>query len=246
MRIVGGTKADPREFPWQIGLVRSYGVGRITYPICGGTIISERYVVTAAHCTAGVQSGGFTFAIHYGSDSRIPSRETLVDVEAVIDHPGYNDGKSLDHDISLLRLAQPLEFSNDVSPACFPTVGRDLTGEIGIITGWGDTSDGGRPSNDLLKVELPIISTQQCARQWYNQLTYPDGKLCCEASRQKDSCQGDSGGPLVTELEGSYELSGVVSYGQGCASSFPGVYTRVGHYMSWIESVIAGDKTCPR
>lgn len=238
-RIVGGTATEPREFPWQIGLIIKYRNGGMTYPVCGGTIVSPSYVITAAHCTHGRDSS-MTFAVHYGTDNRRPTRESMIDVADIFDHEQYND-RRINNDISILKLAKPLEFSDSVGPACLPDPEEDFSGMDGVVSGWGNLRSGGRSPNVLHKVTLPVMKDWYCTLKW-KWAFRRDTMLCARPLLGKDSCQGDSGGPYVVEVDGHFKLAGVVSFGNGCAKlGWPGVYTRVSSYVPWIMNIISSD-----
>merc|ERR1719221_1286415 len=225
-RIVGGEETEEHEYPWQVGLVSASG----SHPWCGGTLISSQHVLTAAHCTDG--SSPSSIAVLLGEHKIDDSQYNRVAISAITDHPGYNSG-TLDSDFSILTLAEPVTFSNSISPACLPaTTSKDYAGHVATVSDWGTLSSGGNQPTVLNDVDVTIQTNQACNDAYGNQIT---DNMICAASPGKDSCQGDSGGPLVTQENNHYTLVGVVSWGYGCAmASYPGVYARVTAQMNWI------------
>ncbi|XP_037084999.1 proclotting enzyme-like [Pollicipes pollicipes] len=231
-RIVGGVQTEVNEYPWQAGLVSPGG----TRTYCGGTVINNRYVLTAAHCTAGSSASRIQVLLR---EHRIGTSdgELRFSVSQIIDHPAYSSASSSGYDFSLLKLSTTINFSalnNKVAPACLPSSG-DFVNVDAVVSGWGTTSSGGSQATALREVTVRTQSNNQC-RQAYS--TINDSMLCAGVSGGgKDSCQGDSGGPLVTLVGGRYNLIGVVSWGSGCAlANYPGVYARVTYVKTWIDN----------
>jgi len=231
-RIVGGVATEANEYPWQVALVSSSG----SRPFCGGTLISNTHVLTAAHCTAGSSAGSISVLV---GEHRIDDNSfTRVPLSAITDHPDYNDN-TLDNDYSILTLATPVEFSSTVAPACLPADNsKDFAGEMATVSGWGRLSSGGNQPTVLNEVDVTVQSNTQCMTAYGNSIT---SNMICAADSGKDSCQGDSGGPLTTMENGKCAVIGVVSWGYGCAvDGFPGVYARVTEKMDWILANTSG------
>ncbi|XP_015509702.1 melanization protease 1 isoform X2 [Neodiprion lecontei] len=257
-KIFGGNKTSVFEFPW-MALI-GYDVGKRDPEFrCGGSLISKRYVLTAAHCVTGLSSSlrlvGVRIGEHDLSKERDCNYEEGVEiacaaryqdflVEKSYAHSGYNREK-LHNDIALIRINGDADFQPDsVRPICLP-IGNAATIQRQklIVTGWGTTESGYR-SQDLLKVKLPVMPNPKCA-SFYNNLSNPLDisykQLCAGGSNQMDSCSGDSGGPaqfpgLYFNGQPRYIQFGIVSFGprQCGIEGFPGVYTRVPYYMDWI------------
>ena len=102
------------------------------------------------------------------------------------------------------------------------------------VTGFGTTREGGSSSDKLMEVEVPVVSNAQCSNSYPGYITF---NHICAGKEGKDSCQGDSGGPLFWSSNSKFYLTGIVSFGQGCARpNYPGVYTRVTSYLNWIKT----------
>ncbi|XP_071512845.1 trypsin-1-like [Panulirus ornatus] len=233
-RIVGGQETEVNEYPWQIGLVTSsYNL------ICGGSIISKDWVLTAAHCVDGSNVAFVLIGDHDFTSGSDTSTARLAAVEQVISHPRYNS-RTMDNDIALLKLRDSLEFSREVAPVCLPPdLDNQYVGVTATVTGWGATSEGSSLSPQLQEVDVPVLSNAVCSSS-YSSIT--SNMVCAGFSEGgKDSCQGDSGGPMVYMDTNNYVQIGVVSFGRGCARpGYPGVYARVTEYMGWISSNTGG------
>ncbi|KAI5646906.1 trypsin domain-containing protein [Phthorimaea operculella] len=233
-RIVGGVEAGIDEFPW---------MARLTYFkrfYCGGMLINDRYVLTAAHCVKGFM--WFMIKVTFGEHDRCNSTaqpETRFVLRAIANKFTLTN---FDNDIALLRLNEKVPISESIQPICLPALNtKDLyVGVKAVASGWGTLSEEGKVSCTLQEVEVPVISNEECRRTKYTATMITDNMLCAgfPQTGQKDSCQGDSGGPLIAERKQDkrYELIGVVSWGNGCArAGYPGVYTRVTNYLDWIR-----------
>jgi secreted trypsin-like serine protease len=231
-RIVGGVKTDIKEHPWQVAL-RFKG----TFS-CGGSIIAQRWVLTAAHCF-GAPARGADWRVKAGATNHQTSG-TWAEVERVIVHAKFNP-TTFENDIALIKLKAPA--AGKVIPLA------DAAATIGVgqpleVTGWGATKEDGDGSSGLLKANVPYVDPTKCNEpESHNGSIRPS--MMCAGQREGgiDSCQGDSGGPLVWRTPDGPVLVGVVSFGEGCARKLKyGVYTRVSAYRSWIDSAIAADR----
>ncbi|UXI15362.1 putative serine hydrolase [Sarcoptes scabiei] len=245
--IVGGKESDPYTWPWAVALYRVRN-GRKIFQ-CGASIISDRYILTAAHCVVRNKEKSIdpkNFVVKVGAhDLRNSGVFKLLD--AVIVHENYNAQYHND-DIALLRLKISLDFENElrVGPVCLPSPGSDMDIREGTPTtmiGWGlhDPMDF-TPSSQLYQVTVPVYNKEEC-RQTYTKLLNPNNyfdfdNVICAAHREggKDTCQGDSGGPMLLSMpNGQHYQIGIVSFGYGCAKKgYPGVYTYVPNYLKWI------------
>lgn len=231
-RIVGGTDAQPGEFPWQVALVLD-GYPAAAGQFCGASIIDESHLLTAAHCL--VATGPGDFYVRAGQISLLGTVSVQNrSVSAVILHQEY-DSFSQANDIAVVRLQQPLDLSGpDAQSVELPDQNEFgfEPGDILTVTGWGDTSEGGTGSTVLKKVNVPAINLNTCNSSLFYSGSVLPGMLCAGIGG-RDSCQGDSGGPLVRDRL----QIGVVSWGYGCARpNRPGVYTDISFYRDWIET----------
>lgn len=228
-RIVGGHATTIEEHPHQV-LMRKFG-----RQWCGGSIISNNKVLTAAHCLRKSMEPSI-LSILAGSTNRLDSHNGQIrHVANFVIHPDY-DPFDLPNDIAVLFLKTPLVFGSKVRAIALPTPFAPIEdGAIVTVTGWGDLSQGSKQNPEILQaVAKPVVSNQKCSA-WYNGTFEIIPSMLCAGLEEGglDSCQGDSGGPLVFQDV----LHGVVSFGLGCAQpNYPGVYSRVSHYTEWIQS----------
>ena len=221
---------------------------------CGGTLVSSNMIVTAAHCTEGNNANGIYVTsghVNQGANSAVQEANFQSSkVKEIIEHPQWNTN-SLRADIAILVLESPMEYTVGVRPACLPpvdfiadrqspespTLSDQKQGPVCVISGYGNTKGTGN-EYVLQETTVPIISNEQCNARYPNSIN--DGSICAGYFEGgTDTCQGDSGGPLVCNIEGSWSLVGVTSWGAGCAQAeAPGVYTRITHYQSWIDQVL--------
>ena len=244
-RIVGGQNAKKQELPWQVALVRVNNRPWVqNRPFCGGTLLSSRTVLTAAHC----QVDPSQFLVVVGEhDVSTSDGEQQITPASWLSHPDYNSNTQ-DNDFAIIQLTRDVTLDNSVMPACLPDPSLSYDDRSATVSGWGTLSSGGSQPNILQEVEVKTMSNNACM-SYPN--TYPRGaitdNMICAANEGKDSCQGDSGGPLVTkEKSRYYSVIGVVSWGYGCAQDgAPGVYSRVTEQREWILKNIQGS-TCPK
>ncbi|XP_038169120.1 chymotrypsinogen B [Arvicola amphibius] len=228
-RIVNGEDAVPGSWPWQVSLQDKTG-----FHFCGGSLISEDWVVTAAHC--GVSTSDVVVAGEFDQGSDEENVQVLK-IAKVFKNPKFNIF-TVRNDITLLKLATPAQFSETVSAVCLPTADDDFpVGTVCATTGWGKTKYNAQKTPDKLQqAALPIVSTAECKEFWGSKIT--DVMICAGASGVS-SCMGDSGGPLVCQKDGAWTLAGIVSWGSGvCSTSTPAVYSRVTALMPWVQQIL--------
>uniref|UniRef100_A0A803JQH3 Transmembrane serine protease 2 gene 6 n=1 Tax=Xenopus tropicalis TaxID=8364 RepID=A0A803JQH3_XENTR len=231
---VGGTNATLGDWPWQVY------VQHITGILCGGSIISPKWIVTAAHCVYGYSSapgwkvfaGTLTLPRYYDPSG--------YSVERIITHPGYYS-VTYNNDIALMKLSNGITFGYNTQPVCLPNAGMFWTaGTLCWISGWGTTYHGafisGTVSTSLNYAAVPLIDSNVCKyHDMYNEEITPSMICAGYLSGGVGSCQGDSGGPLVTKTNGTWWLVGDTSWGYGCArANKPGVYGNMTMFSGWI------------
>ncbi|XP_069038793.1 complement C1s subcomponent-like isoform X1 [Lepisosteus oculatus] len=246
-RIFGGSEAEPGQIPWQVYVENPKG---------GGSLISDRWVLTAAHVVEGQHSvllyGGTADIGNIGSSENV----VILESEKIFIHPGYpkapTSGRrtNYDNDIALVRLKSRVPLGPHLLPICLPERKDDgtlISERLGFVSGWGRTEHG-TLSSKLLYVEIPVKDRATCSKR-------KDGKpvtqtfsenMFCAGEKDKDSCSGDSGGPFFLrefrrgaggQIErGPFRLYGIVSWGIICQER--GYYTKVDNYLDWITETM--------
>lgn len=246
-KIVGGMLAEDGALPWQVSL----GVARIDAAdaahFCGGTVLSARWIVTAAHCL--VRTAPAQVLVAAGSNT-LRAGMPRHRVVRIIVHPGFV-GATFDKDIALLELAEPLPLGEAIQAIALADAADEdvhLADDAQLLaSGWGATAMGGPTVTALHSVEVPFVERAQCNRALAYDGAITTDMLCAGlAAGALDACQGDSGGPLVSRREGVHTLVGIVSWGEGCAlADKPGVYTRVAGFAGWARQCMADEAGCP-
>uniref|UniRef100_A0A182NZ25 Peptidase S1 domain-containing protein n=1 Tax=Anopheles dirus TaxID=7168 RepID=A0A182NZ25_9DIPT len=246
--IVDGELAKAREFP-HMALIGFGAAPEIMYQ-CGGSLVSDRFILTAGHCLSSASYGPAS-TVRLGELSLSSSTDEAFpedyEVAERIPHPEYKQTSHY-NDIALLKLNRKVIFSPYIRPICLP-LQSTISQKRAIATGWGAIGYGLEQSSALLKVTLDLFKFDDC-----KDLFEPTRKLrtglnvstqMCAGSRNssKDTCQGDSGGPLQVYNDANvyctYTVIGVTSFGQNCGlAGVPAVYTFVFPYLTWIENLI--------
>jgi len=246
-RIVNGQEVKPGERAYQVSVQINFGdrlldSSKSTH-FCGGARLSERWVITAAHCMKGQQAKNLK--IVSGTIDITDSTSLKNRVKRIV-KPDYNDiNKKNDFALLELDLDSPdnrNRITNHISknvticPADFDPEGMDCT-----VSGWGHLKSRGSSVPSVLReVSVRVLHSETCAKMLKRYPWDPkDSTMLCAGGEDKDACQGDSGGPMVCkndDVQGGECLIGVVSWGVGCATEgIPGVYTNLRNYLNWID-----------
>ncbi|KAJ3656404.1 hypothetical protein Zmor_015484 [Zophobas morio] len=231
-RIIGGTNARAGEFPFAAAVHIHTSDGQY---LCGGALVNNQWVLTAAQCCEDALRFTIVLGINNLQDNG-PNRLTVAAEEYIL-APGY-DAFTLQHDIGLIKLRMPIEYTNYIQPILLPTAPvNDYTAVVAI--GWGQTSDDEAATvSDLNRVTITTLSNEEC------RLTYGaaiiDDMVCAEGNYNQGTCNGDSGSPLIQyALNQKATVVAVSSFfsGNGCESTDPSGFTRTYPYVDWIKSV---------
>jgi secreted trypsin-like serine protease len=235
--IVGGVEARAHEFPWQTSMRRK----STNSHFCGGSIINDLWIATASHCMDGETPSILSVVIGDHTRNEVNAVRESKDVAAIYMHPNYNS-RTLVNDIALVKLASPITFSADIQPVCGPEQTDLFVSQKSTCSGWGTTSSGGTCCPQTLRYVSLNVTTNAYCDSIYTRDDVTEDMICAtdnSGSNERDSCQGDSGGPLMVKGgNGEFSLVGIVSWGIGCASGYPGVYSRVTHFNDWILETI--------
>jgi len=260
-KIIGGEVADENEFPWAALLLIDHSER------CGGSLINDRYILTAAHCFEQVKHKtnvdvDITLGEH--DRDRRTNNEVYRTSRTYTLHPDYFYGRSkLIFDFALVKI-DPVSFTDTISPICLPspTQTTDIKG-TGTAYGWGHERIKGlesirryklnkgvavQLSTVLQKIDLQFIAQSRCSDTFGRVGITLSSSHLCALSEVGDTCSGDSGGSLIRKNGGKYEVVGVISFGVGCNSTLagekiPGVYARVTEALDWIEKTVS-DRSC--
>ncbi|XP_036601936.1 kallikrein-14 [Trichosurus vulpecula] len=221
-KIIGGQTCIPHSQPWQAGLFINQNFH------CGGVLLSNRWVLTAAHCN----HWNLRVVLGKHNIKRRESYQQWVRVKRRIPYPNYNS-RTTNNDLMLLYLESPVRLTRQVQPI---QLAKDCAnpGTSCLVSGWGTVSSPFAVFPSTLQcLRISIISEERCKNIYHRAIT--PGMVCAgHEEGGKDSCQGDSGGPLVC----NGALQGLVSWGmERCAlPQYPGVYTNLCRYRTWILS----------
>ncbi|GJQ76777.1 hypothetical protein Trydic_g15617 [Trypoxylus dichotomus] len=251
-KITNGNATALFEFPWAVALKYDRPTNSWS---CGGSLINDHYILTAAHCIRSqykliaVRLGEHNFdtdpdcEVGLSTDCADPPQDFEVSIDDAIVHPGYSTA-TLQNDIALIRLRQPANTTvYSVGPVCLPLTESEKLFHVRNYTviGWGATETG-LSSRILLKVFVPKVNNTECAPKYASRAKLSDNQLCAGGKNEQDSCPGDSGGPLTGDYVSTDSIRtvqyGIVSFGPKICGrvDFPAVYTRVDKYLCEVRS----------
>ncbi|KFB44072.1 serine protease 14 [Anopheles sinensis] len=257
-RIFGGQKTGIDEFPWAVLI--EYQKPRNQYGYhCGGSLINERYVLTAAHCVTSLRDGWKVYRVRLGEWDLSTNPDCIqhvngntvvaacnnppidMDIEQIVVHNGYTHAKNYHNDIALIHMARDVTYSLSVLPTCLPLSERIINTNhedtSTIAVGWGRTETASS-SQVKMKVDLIVQSLEECKLLYESKgASLMDTQMCVGGMDGRDTCTGDSGGPLMRMVGGFWYQIGVVSFGSAnCGTKdLPAVYTDVSKYAEWIR-----------
>lgn len=228
-RILGGSKAKAGQIPWQVALFIEDPSDSSAIYLCGGSIIGNGWVLTAAHCVAG--HGNHPGKVTALSNTiELGSTTAKIAVATQVLVPGAYSAATQDFDVALVKVETR-------GKAITLATKEPAANSAVTASGFGRTTENGETSDSLLFVGLTIKSRESCnAPPAYNGAI--TANMICAAKPNKDSCQGDSGGPLYLGSGSAARLVGIVSWGEGCARPGKyGVYTNVAsnEVQEWIK-----------
>jgi len=233
-RIVGGVDTKIEDHLWQVAISVPFGDG--TSEFCGGSLIQEHWILTAAHCFSSKGSSGARVKAGIAS----PDIGIWAEAQKIFIHEQYNP-QTQENDIALIKLNDTL--AGDIIPLAQPGIKLKPCEKL-EVTGWGAINEKGPLAETLQLAQVPLVDNATCnAKDAYNGAIKP-GMMCAGyRAGGIDACQGDSGGPLVLRGNDGPILVGVVSWGEGCARKLRyGVYTRVDVYSDWIANTILANQ----
>ncbi|XP_051171479.1 chymotrypsin-like elastase family member 2A [Leptopilina boulardi] len=245
-RIFNGKPSKKGSWPWQVSLQLLHPKMGFIGHWCGGVLIDQMWILTAAHCISNelfnLPIGALWTAVvgewELDGGGRGSAR---LPIERVILHERFNNYV---HDIALMKLGRPAPLSKVVRTICLPETDVNLSGVHCVASGWGRYGPSPSLSNALLEATVPLLEPQDCSEAYGQSVLFRDGHLCAgHTDGSSGSCVGDSGGPLqCRRSDGAWQLVGVTSFGSGCARpGFPDVYTKIQYYLSWIKDTIQND-----
>merc|ERR1719494_1673255 len=234
-RIVGGVEATEHAWPWQVALFIDDAW------FYGGSIISENYVLTAAHCADGASYFDIMAGAHTVRESSEPNRVEVTSYNGWT-HPLWNSN-DLSGDLALIELPSPMPMNDYISTSCLPATGETpAVGSLVTVTGWGKPSDSAGGISPVLREvrDIPVMTNADCNAVYG---IVGDGVVCIDTAGGRGSCNGDSGGPFVQKVGGKaagdqWTQVGIVSFGAsaGCEVGMPAGFTRTEYYLDWIKS----------
>uniref|UniRef100_A0A674K742 Transmembrane serine protease 15 n=1 Tax=Terrapene triunguis TaxID=2587831 RepID=A0A674K742_9SAUR len=235
-KIVGGSDAKEGAWPWVVSLFFN------ERPTCGASLISDEWLVSAAHCVYGrnliPSQWKAVLGLHTTLNLTYP-QTVIEEIDQIVINPHYNK-RTKNNDIAMMHLQFKVNYTDYIQPICLPEASQQfLPGMNCSIAGWGRTTNQGSTANILQEAEVPLITNEKC-QQKMPEYNITENMMCAGYDEGGvDSCQGDSGGSLMSQDNNRWLLAGVTSFGYQCAlPQRPGVYVRVTQFVDWIKQFI--------
>ncbi|XP_053674803.1 collagenase-like [Anopheles nili] len=230
VRVVNGETASLGQFPYQVRLTVNLANGQRA--LCGGSLLSDEWVLTAAHCVQKAKS----LDVHLGAvdfDDKTNDGRVVLVSENFFAHEKYNP-LFVVNDVALVKLPEKVQFNDRVKPVALPSGNSDYTERPVVVSGWGLMKTGGEVAQELQYATLKVITNVECSKT-FSPLVVRKSTVCARGDEKQSPCNGDSGGPLV--LADEKTLVGVVSFGHalGCERGFPAAFSRVTSYRDWVK-----------
>ncbi|MFD9065850.1 S1 family serine peptidase [Kitasatospora purpeofusca] len=227
--VVGGTAAPAGAYPYQVSVQAQDADA--WQPVCGGSIIDQRWVLTAAHCLGGTAGNRLRIAV--GSNTLAPGG-TLYPVQEAIGHEDHNgNAAGIPNDIGLLKLGTPITYPPLAQPIALPDASSAYPTGTATLTGKGRTSGSGQGPNTLQQATVTLLTVADCQARWIGQNINANHLCTYDKGSGISTCKGDSGGPLTQ----NGRLIGIISWGvTTCSGTYPSVYTNVSTYRAWITT----------
>ncbi|CAK1548120.1 unnamed protein product [Leptosia nina] len=245
-RIYGGQNAPEGFAPYQVS-IQAYNGGKVQH-ICGGSIINENWILTAAHCSIALKSKRTTIVV---GTNYLTSGGEKYNLHYCVDNEHYNS-KDITNDISVCKTEKRITFNDKVKMVALAEE-DPKPGTKAVLTGWGTTNNKDKKVSDALQVLYTTIeSREQCSENYtkvVNSIPIDETQICALAGKDQGGCSGDSGGPLVTRNDWNEDNSyddetrqiGIMSYGVPCGRGYGDVFTNIAAYVDWINETITSN-----
>ncbi|XP_039314082.1 trypsin-1 [Solenopsis invicta] len=239
-RIIGGTNTTIDKLPYQVSIHKNGNFH------CGGSIIHQQWILTAAHCVNKGSTSDFT--VRVGSTYHDKEGLLITGIAKICSNEKF-DSNTYDYDVGLIKLSTFLTFGPNVKSIDLVLPSDSVPRTEATVAGWGETALNSENSKVLHCVTVPIVDPESCQKSYTDFNMNVTSNMLCAGNGEKDACKGDSGGALVTLVDKGKVQIGIVSYGAKCGIglTIPGLYTRVSAMRQWITEKMReerDDKEC--